>query len=85
MDIAIRFHLHPRVIVSLVQNEEEALIRIPSGAGWRFQHTGGRLALENSIYIGAGSQPRRTKQLVIYGQMTGDQTRIKWALQREGL
>ena len=85
MDIAIRFHLHPRVIVSLVQSEDEALIRIPSGAGWRFQHTGGRLALENSIYVGAGSQPRRTKQLVIYGQMTGDQTRIKWALQREGL
>ncbi|MAE50387.1 MAG: heparinase [Micavibrio sp.] len=85
MDVAIRFHLHPRVMVSLVQNGEEALIRIPTGAGWRFQHTGGRLALENSIYIGTGSQPRRTKQLVIYGQVLDKRVQFKWALQREGL
>lgn len=85
MDVAIRFHLHPRVMVSLVQGGEEALLRLPSGAGWRFQHSGGRLALENSVYIGSGSQPRKAKQLVIYGQMSDDQAQVKWALQREGL
>ncbi|MFP4313027.1 MAG: hypothetical protein ACLFR0_01760 [Alphaproteobacteria bacterium] len=52
--------------------------------GWRFHHSGGSLALENSVYLGGGDI-RKTKQLVIYGQMCGEHAQIKWALQREGL
>lgn len=83
-DIAIRFHLHPRVTVSLVRDEKEALLRMPGGVGWRFHHAGGILKLENSIYLGEGTRPRKTKQLVIYGRMVDDSAQIKWALQREG-
>lgn len=82
---SIRFHLHPRVLVSLVQNGREALLRLSNGVGWRFHHQGGSLSLENSIYIGSGSHPRKTKQLVIKGQIYDRETRVKWALQREGL
>lgn len=84
LDIAIRFHLHPRVLVSLVQNETEALLRLSNGVGWRFHHSGGTMALENSIYIGNG-ELRKTKQIVIYGQMSGEFAQVKWAVQREGL
>ncbi|MFN3700513.1 MAG: heparinase II/III family protein [Alphaproteobacteria bacterium] len=85
MEVAIRFHLHPRVIVSLVKDGDEALLRLPSGAGWRFCHTGGALALENSIYLGSGNHPRKTKQLVIYSTLESEALQIKWALQREGI
>lgn len=84
-DFAIRFHLHPRVLVSLIRDGQEALLRLSNGVGWRFFHEAGRLALEDSIYIGAGSHPRKTKQLVIYGQTRQKHTQTKWALQREGL
>lgn len=80
---AVRFHIHPRVLVSLVQNDHEALLRLHSGPGWRFYLTGGTLKLENSIYLGDGNTPRKTKQLVIYGQMNQDTAQIKWALQKE--
>ncbi len=83
-NIALRFHLHPRVLVSLIRDGEEALLRLPGGAGWRFHHTGGTMTLENSIYLGTGTRPRKTKQLVISGCMDGDLAQIKWALQREG-
>lgn len=83
-EIAIRFHLHPRALVSLVQQGEEALISLPSGAGWRFFHQGGEMQLENSIYCGESHRPRKTKQLVIYGLMKEDVACFKWALQREG-
>ncbi len=79
----LRFHLHPRVLVSLIQDGKEALLRLPGGAGWRFFHSGGALSLENSIYLGEGVRPRKTKQLVITGAMDTDHARIKWALQRE--
>jgi uncharacterized heparinase superfamily protein len=85
VEVAVRFHLHPRVLVSLVKDGREALLRLPGGAGWRFFHSGGALALENSIYMGQGARPRKTKQIVIYGQMDTDHAAIKWALQREGV
>lgn len=84
-EISIRFHIHPRVLVSLIRDGEEALLRLPGGAGWRFLHGNGSLALEDSIYLGQGARPHKTKQLVIYGQMERDFARVKWALQREGV
>jgi len=84
VEIAVRFHIHPKVQVSLIQDDTEALLRLAGGAGWRFFHTNGTLALEDSIYLGEGGRPRKTKQLVIYGLMTEDNVQIKWKMQREG-
>lgn len=84
IEIAIRFHIHPKIQVSLIQDDQEALLRLAGGAGWRFFHTGGVLALEDSIYLGEGAHPRKTKQLVIHGLMESDNARVKWALRREG-
>lgn len=85
LEVAIRFHIHPRVLVSLIQDGEAALLRLPTGIGWRFQHSAGTLALEDSIYLGEGTAPRKTKQLVIYGQVTEKDALVKWALRREGV
>jgi uncharacterized heparinase superfamily protein len=83
--VAIRFHLHPRVLVSLIREGEEALLLLPSGAGWRFNHDGARLSLENSVYLGEGTYPRKTKQLVLSAVMKEPQMVIQWALQKEGI
>lgn len=82
-DVALRFHLHPKVMVSLIKDGEEALLRLNNGTGWRFTAQGGKLELENSVYLGEGIRPRKTKQLVIRGRMESDHTQFKWALQLE--
>jgi uncharacterized heparinase superfamily protein len=84
IDIAVRFHLHPRVMVSLIRDGQEALLRLPGGTGWRFTFSAGFLSLEESIYLGEGTQPRKTKQLVIYGQTLEKKAKIKWSCQKEG-
>ena len=84
IEAVIRFHLHPKVMVSLIREGQEALLRLPGGVGWRFHHSGGELALEDSVYLGEGKQIRKTKQLAVYGQITQKQARILWAVQREG-
>ncbi|PZQ45355.1 MAG: heparinase [Micavibrio aeruginosavorus] len=81
--IAARFHLHPKVSVSLVKDGEEAILALPGGTGWRFTACGAPLSLEDSIYMGDGVRPRKSKQLVITADMTEDNLQIKWALQRE--
>ena len=81
--VAARFHLHPDVSVSLVKEGCEAILALPSGIGWRFTAEGAQLEIEDSIYLGVGIRPRKTKQLVIMADMDSDQLQIKWALQRE--
>jgi uncharacterized heparinase superfamily protein len=80
---AIRFHLHPRVQVALNQ-QGGALLRLPSGQGWRFRSAGGELELADSIYLGRRGEMRRSQQLVLRGRAEGNETIVKWALQREG-
>jgi len=81
--IAVRFHLHPKVSVSLVKEDQEAILSLPGGTGWRFTASGAPLELEESIYLGEGIRPRKSKQLVIMADMDADTLQIKWALQRE--
>jgi uncharacterized heparinase superfamily protein len=80
---AIRFHLHPRVQVALNQ-QGGALLRLPSGQGWRFRSAGALLELADSIYLGRRGEMRRSQQLVLRGEAQGSETIVKWALQREG-
>ena len=82
--LAMRFHIHPKVLVSLVRDGGEALLRLSGGIGWRFTHDVGTLSLEDSIYVGYGGQIRKTKQLVISGEFTGEAT-VSWSLIREGI
>ena len=78
----LRFHLHPSVTVSLQQDSGSALLRLPSGQGWRFRADGAALSIEESIYFG-GAEPRRAEQLVLTGG-EDDAQQVKWALTKVG-
>jgi uncharacterized heparinase superfamily protein len=80
---ALRFHLHPDVDASLSQSGAAALLRLPSGQGWRLRVTGGTLSLEESAYLGIRGQVQRSVQVVIAGPLEGDETILRWALMRE--
>ena len=81
---AVRFHLHPAVQVSVTQDGQAALMKLPRGSFWRMRVQGGELALAESAFIGAGGRVRRTQQLVILGTIESDRTEVKWLIQREG-
>lgn len=83
VNVAIRFHLHPRVLVSLIQQGRECLLRTQCGHGWRFYHVGGELRLENSVYLGEAGQVRKTKQIVLYSTTDTAPVMVQWALQKE--
>jgi uncharacterized heparinase superfamily protein len=77
----IRFHLHPKVVVSTDETATRVTFSLPDGANWRMR-TERPVALEESIYWddAAGIQP--TMQLVIRAATTGEATAIKWRLRR---
>ncbi|PZP55291.1 MAG: heparinase [Micavibrio aeruginosavorus] len=83
MPAIARFHLHPRVLATVIKDGEEVILRLPSGAGWKFSCVGAKLSLENSIYLGSGAKPVKTRQLVLSTCIKTETTQIKWALQKE--
>ena len=85
---AIRFHIHPKVRVSLSQDKSSALLVVGGKAGWRFRTDGGQVSLEDSVYLAVGSVPVKTQQLVIYGQAFCDSdgesrsNRVRWSFRK---
>jgi uncharacterized heparinase superfamily protein len=80
---AIRFHLHPLVQATPAQNGMAAILRLPSGNGWRLRSTDHQVALEESIYLGRRGEIRKTQQVVISGQTGAEYAVVKWAIGRE--
>ncbi len=86
----LRFHLHPRVRVSMARDGRSALIVLPNGDGWRFRSDAGPANLKASVYLAAGTPPQRTEQIVFTA--TADTSvspehpcnRVRWALQKLG-
>jgi uncharacterized heparinase superfamily protein len=76
---AVRFHLHPAVAASPLQDGEGVLLRLPSGHGWRLRAKGARVAVEESVYLG-GAEPRRTSQVVLQAEAGADT--VQWAIGR---
>ena len=81
---ALRFHLHPGVQASLVQNGTAVLLRLPGGTGWRLIAEGGTLSLAESVYLGSAGEVRRSEQIVVSGVIEAGSpaARVKWALKR---
>ncbi len=78
----IRFHLHPTVQVSMAQNGQMALLRLPSGGGWQFRAAGGSLGVNPSVYFGAGGIQRRCEQIMITGRAGADGATVKWSFRQ---
>jgi uncharacterized heparinase superfamily protein len=77
----VRFHLHPAVVASLQQDEQGALLRLPSGVGWRLRVKGARVAIEESIYL--SGEPRRSQQVALYAEAGA--ASLQWAIGRVSL
>jgi uncharacterized heparinase superfamily protein len=78
----IRFHLHPSVTANLQQDNEAALLRLPSGQAWRLRADGIKISIEESVYFGT-PEPRRSEQIVLAVHQDGAQS-VKWAITKLG-
>lgn len=77
----IRFHLHPKVVVSLDETATRITFSLPDGARWRMR-TERPASLEESIYWEDANGIQPTMQLVVRAAATGEATAIKWRLRR---
>jgi uncharacterized heparinase superfamily protein len=74
----VRFHLHPGVVASRQEAENTVLLRLPSGASWRFRAKEAILAVEDSVFM--AGEPRRSSQIVLSAE--AGTASVQWALSR---
>ena len=79
---AVRFHLAPAVEAATTADGQGALLRIRGATVWQFRCRGGRLAIEDSLWIDGEAKPHATLQLVISGETPPDGTAIAWSFKR---
>jgi uncharacterized heparinase superfamily protein len=79
---ALRFHLHPAVEASLIEDGGGALLKLPSGAVWRLRAAGAEMGLGESVYLGTG-EVRKTQQIVLSGTTGPSGATVRWAIRRE--
>jgi uncharacterized heparinase superfamily protein len=79
---SVRFHLAPAVEVATTADGQGALLRIRGGTVWQFRCRGGRLGIEDSLWIDGEARPHASVQLVITGESPPDGTSIGWIFRR---
>lgn len=84
LTFAARFHLGPDVEAATTADGQGALLRIRGGAAWQFRCRGGRLDIEDSLWVDGAGFPRPTRQLVISGETPPDGISVSWLFRRAG-
>jgi len=77
---AIRFHLHPDVAVTMEGGK--ALLTLANGEMWQMMQSGGKLLVEDSVYIPGPVAPMGCKQIVIESALRDTEGQVRWALKR---
>jgi uncharacterized heparinase superfamily protein len=67
-DFALRFHVHPSVVMQLVDDGRAVVLQLPDDTAWIFEAQGLRIDIEESIFFAALDGPHACGQIVVYGR-----------------
>jgi uncharacterized heparinase superfamily protein len=76
---AVRFHLHPGTRPNPFPNGRGVMLMLPNRDVWHLMAYDDVVAVEESVYLAGQDGPRRTTQVVIYGQARTT-PRVHWSL-----
>jgi uncharacterized heparinase superfamily protein len=65
---AIRFHLHPSVKANRLSDGHGVILLLPDREVWTFTAFDDQIEIEESVFLCGSDGPRRTVQIVIYGE-----------------
>lgn len=78
---AIRFHLHPRVAASVLDQDDRIALILPNGHTWHLHAPDHVIEIEESIYLLGAQGIQRTEQAVIHSRLSSCES-IAWTLQQ---
>jgi uncharacterized heparinase superfamily protein len=79
---AVRFHLHPSIKANRMTDGRGVMLMAPNKEVWIFNTYDGQVVeLEDSVYLAGSDGPRRSVQMVIYGEAR-KVPRVVWTFQQ---
>ncbi|MDJ1159771.1 heparinase II/III family protein [Chelatococcus sp. SYSU_G07232] len=79
----VRFHLHPSVKASRLQNGHSVMLLLPDGEAWSFESDDVAPTLEESVFFAAPDGTRHTEQIVLTVDPATTHT-VRWRFRRLG-
>ena len=76
-EFAVRFHLHPSVKASRLTDGRGVMLLMVDREVWTFNAFEQQVQIEESVYLAGPDGPRRTVQIVIYGQVRKN-LKVRW-------
>jgi uncharacterized heparinase superfamily protein len=73
----VRFHLHPTIRATRVEDGHGALLVLPNRDVWNFHAVEDLVTIEDDVYLGGLDGPRRTFQIVLRGNAR-QAPRLRW-------
>jgi len=78
----IRFYLDLRIKTLVTNNEKNAVLKLPNGAGWKFVSSLDKLNLVLNRSLNTNNQPARNEHIHLTGKTKELITVIKWSLKK---
>jgi uncharacterized heparinase superfamily protein len=79
---AIRFHLHPRVDIAMLQDARGIVLALPNGERWQFTAKGAQTDIEESIFLADPIFRRRCLQIVLSGPCYPSPV-VEWSFRKQ--
>ncbi|MBT5187618.1 MAG: hypothetical protein HOH19_09130 [Kordiimonadaceae bacterium] len=83
LPFAVRFHLHPEVMLEKQDDQDKVHITLVNGEMWTFLARGAALSLEDSVYFGVGGKSSHSQQIVLSANASEEQSKVFWSFRRE--
>jgi uncharacterized heparinase superfamily protein len=80
-EFAIRFHLHPSVKANRLSDGHGVILVLPDREAWTFNAHDSIAQIEESVFLAGSDRPRRTVQIVIYGNAHQKRS-VRWTFLR---
>ena len=79
----VHFHVHPDIKASLDMSGHAVSLRLASDEVWVFRQSGGRIHLEETVFLDQKRlHPRPTRQIIVEGHTADGRGQITWAMTR---
>ena len=83
LPFTVHFHIHPDIAASLDMNGHAVSLRLASDEVWVFRQSGGKIHLEDTVFLDQKRlKPRPTRQIIIEGRTDEERGRVTWAFMR---
>lgn len=78
----VRFHLAPGVEATPTADGKGALVKLAAGRVWQMKVRGGRLTVDESIFVDESGKHRSVAQIVVSGETESGGATVNWSFKR---